>query len=178
MGSSRNLQVRHVYRRPIRNTVMPSRTTSLIPPSSVPSSVPVSTSVSFSAPPSSYVSFSTPISVPPVTVPNRPIPPVASSRPTQSPPRPICMAHSRFLPRWPQPMDLDPPGTIVFTPLSLNFDLPASRWPEPMDLDPPGLMVFTPLDLNFDPSSRWPEPMDLDPPGLTVFTPLGLIFSP
>ena len=34
---------------------------------------------------------------------------------------------------WPEPMDLDPPGLLVFTPLNLRFDLPPSRWPEPME---------------------------------------------
>ena len=103
MSSSRNLQVRHVYRRPIRNTVMPSRTTSLIPPSSVPSSVPVSTSVSFSAPPSSYVSFSVPIPISPVTAPN-----LCSPYSTST-----SSYYSCFPQRWPQPMNLDPSDIIL-----------------------------------------------------------------
>ena len=139
---------RQVKQPVIRPIATPRRPSSLIPSSSVPSSTLASTSVSYSAPPSSSVPLSAPLFVPPVSVPARPIAPVRSARPTQPSLRPIAPFPTRFLSRWPQPMDLDPSGIIQ---RSHNLPPnPPSRWPEPMDLDPPGLMNFTPLDLKFD----------------------------
>ncbi|CAI2200119.1 15002_t:CDS:1, partial [Funneliformis geosporum] len=145
---SRPMRSSRVPRLPSNLTI--NALTSMLAPTStaVSSFIPSSSTAVASSVPSTAVIFVPPppiVSVPPPPLVSVPPPPLVSVPPPPTPapvtttavvqPRPIARIRSSS--RWPEPMDLDPPGIFVETP----YIPPPSQWPEPMELDPPGIYV-------------------------------------